>query len=94
MPGLVFLLGGLPKMRHSFVEDGVTSANARGFREAAFELEVALEAPIARQIRLRSSSATTLNAQVADRDPLNRRRPDQKREQRSTRRRPRLNYQG
>jgi len=80
-------------MRYSFVEDDVTTANARGFREAAFELELALEAPIARQIRLRSSSAITLNAQVADRAPLNRRRSLQQREQRSTRRRPRLNYQ-
>ena len=80
-------------MRYSFVEDDVTTANARGFREAAFELELALEAPIARQIRLRSSSAITLNAQIGDRALLNRRRSLQQREQRSTRRRPRLNYQ-
>jgi len=81
-------------MRYSIVEDDVTAANARGFREAAFELELALEAPIARQLRLRSSSATTLNAQVADRAPLNLRRSLQQRKQRSTRRQPRLNYQG
>ena len=61
-------------MRYSFVEDDVTTTNARGFREAAFDLEVALEAPIARQIRLRSSSATTLSTQVADRVPPNHRR--------------------
>jgi hypothetical protein len=28
-------------MRYSFVEDDATAANARGFREAAFELELA-----------------------------------------------------
>jgi hypothetical protein len=80
-------------MRYSLVEDDVTVANARSLREMDFERELPIEASIAWQIRLRSSSATTLNAQVAEAAPLNRRRSLRKREQRSTRRKARVNYQ-
>jgi len=76
-------------MRYSVVEEDVTAANARGLREAANEREAA-EDPVARQIRLRGGSGTAPPRAQPLR--LNRRRLPRRREQLSTRRRPRLNY--
>ena len=81
----------LLNMRYSLVEDDVTVPNARGLREVAHERESTIEYPVPGQIRLRSGSAAALNAQRGARAPLNRRRPLQQREKRSTQRRPRLN---
>jgi hypothetical protein len=80
-------------MRYSVVEDDVTVPNARGLREVPRDWELTVEAPVARRIRLRSGSATTLNAQGVEHVPLNRRNSIPLREQRSTQRRPRLTYQ-
>jgi hypothetical protein len=62
-------------MRYCLAEDDVTVTNARGLRQVAHGRELAIEDPVAQQIRLRSASATTLNAQGAEPAPLNRRGP-------------------
>lgn len=80
-------------MRYYFVEDDVTVANARGLREVAHERELAVEDLVGGQIRLRSGSVTAPNVPGAEPARRNRRRPPRQREQLSTRRRPRLNYQ-
>lgn len=80
-------------MRYFVVEDDVTVANPRGLREVPRDWELTVEAPVARRIRLRSGSATMLNAQGVEHVLLNRRISIPLREQRSTQRRPRLNYQ-
>ena len=81
-------------MRYYFVEqDDITVANARGLREVAHERELAVEDLVGGQIRLRSGSATAPNAPGGEPTRRNRRRALRQREQLSTRRRPRLNYQ-